>query len=175
MDHAGLTRLLLRIAGLLGIAMAIGGTENAVAERLVDGVPNGFIGILLVLLVPLGIGLLLMVKAGSITNRLVDDTSRSGSRTDMAVLEGAALCAVGWYLFAISIADGIGLLERAYLFAEVPPPPDPMRYAQIDYSGQICATAVRLLIGLTCIFASRRVVSIKDRLLTALSSAPAAK
>jgi hypothetical protein len=175
MDHADLTRLLLRIAGLFGIAMAIGNTWPClVTLTWVTGNPLDAITLLIGLLIQLSVGLLLMVKAGPIANRLLNDRSLPGPRLDITKLEGAALCVLGWYLLANAIGDSLGLLERASLLFFEAPPGSAMGNVRIDYSGQVCATIVKLLISVAFILGYRRIVGARDRLLTALSSPPAA-
>jgi hypothetical protein len=119
--------------------------------------------------------MVLMVKAGPIANRILGGSSPTSSPWDMTKLEGAALCVLGWYLLADALADGAGLLGRAYLIFQVPPPSDQMRFPQIEYSGLVCATIAKSIIGVACIFGYRRIVATRNRLLAALSSSPVAK
>jgi hypothetical protein len=170
MDYAGLTRLLIRIAGMLSIAFAVG-DRPLLLERVYDGNRDApwvmLAGAFGSIIPPVVIGALLFVLAGPITNRVFDRPASGDPRPELVGIESAALFVLGCYLLAYAILDAVYLLAKLKLY-----------YALVDtnsYSapsmlpndfGQLCRTIVKLVLALGLILFSRGVVALKDRMLS---------
>jgi hypothetical protein len=170
MDSAGLTRLLIRIAGMLSIAFAVGDMP-VVLERVYDSNQNapwvivaGAVGSILPSVL---IGAILFVMAGPITNRVFDRPADGGPRPELVGIESAALFVLGCYLLAYAILDAVYLVAKLrlyYAYIETNFPSAPSMIPN-DFA-QLCRTIVKFVLALGLIFFSRGVVALKDRMLS---------
>jgi hypothetical protein len=119
MDEAALSRLLLKIAGLVIIVFAIASAPDyvvrALSARATEGSLTGYIllGVLPVL-VPLALGALLFTFPADIVRR---STGLPASTSpDTAAAEKLAYVILGAYLLSQAIVDGAYLLGKLRLY-----------------------------------------------------------
>jgi hypothetical protein len=172
MDYAGLARLMIRLAGIMGLSSALGHMPAAMQQiynRSGEGATVIVIGALGSVLVPATIGLLLFFFPGRIANAAFDEPpAPSDRRPDTSKIEGAALFVLGCYLLCYAIFDAVYLVAKVHLyyvyvqrvgFPGAEPPIMPQDF------GVLLETIVKFIVALLLIFFSRGITALKDRIL----------
>ena len=165
MDHHALSRLLLRIAGVVVIVATLTSVPKSIVTLAVaagqDASVSPLLTAMIASLVPLLIGIALIWLPGTVANRLVDDTPASGDQGNTAAsLQAIALSAIGFYFVASALFDAVFWVARIKLYAAViesnqafegvpPVMPD-------DFAGMV-ATGVQALVGIVVLLCSKGV------------------
>lgn len=165
MDHHALSRLLLRIAGLVVIVATLTSVPKSIVTLVVaagqDANSSPLLTAMIASLVPLLIGVALVWLPGTVANRLVDDThASSGPGDTTASLQGIALSVLGFYFVAQALFDTVFWVARIKLYSAVidsngafAGTPSVM---PDDFAGMV-ATGVQALFGVVLLFGSKGV------------------
>lgn len=163
MDHRALSRLLLRIAGVVVIVATLTSVPKSVVALVVaagqDADVSPLMTALLASFVPVLIGIALVWLPGSVANRLVDNTpTGSDSSEAVAHLHAIALSVLGFYFVATAIFDAAFWLARIKLYAAVIDGSEVFagvpKVMPDDFAGMV-ATGLQALVGLVLVLGSK--------------------
>ncbi|MBD9393270.1 hypothetical protein [Acidovorax sp. ACV01] len=161
MDHRSLSRLLLRIAGVVVVVATLTSVPKSIVTLVVaagqDADVSPLMTAVVASLVPLLIGLALIWLPGTVANWLVDDTVTDKSESDTAAnLQAIALSVLGFYFVASALFDAVFWVARIRLYAAViasneafagMPPLMPDDFGSMVATGAQAVVGVLLLLG----------------------------
>ena len=165
MDHHALSRLLLRIAGVVVIVATLTAVPKSIVTLVVaagqETNASPLITAIIASLVPLMIGMALVWLPGTVANRLVDSTPTGNSQVDAAAsLQAVALSIIGFYFFASSLFDAVFWVARIKLYSAVMGSSEAFAGAPAvmpdDFAGMV-ATGVQALAGVLLLLGSKGV------------------
>lgn len=165
MDHHALSRLLLRIAGVVVLVATLTAVPKSIVTLVVaagqEANASPLITAIIASLVPLMIGMALVWLPGTVANRLVDSTSTGNSQVDAAAsLQAVALSVIGFYFFASSLFDAVFWVARIKLYSAVMESSEAFAGAPAvmpdDFAGMV-ATGVQALAGVLLLLGSKGV------------------
>lgn len=165
MDHHALSRLLLRIAGVVVIVATLTTVPKSIVALVVaagqDANASPLLTAMIASLVPLLIGIALVWLPGTVANRLVDDTPTRNSQGDTSAgLQAVALSIVGFYFLASSLFDAVFWVARIKLYSAVIETSEAFAGAPAimpdDFAGMV-ATVVQALAGILLLLGSKSI------------------
>lgn len=172
MDHRTLSKLIIRLAGLIILVNALLAVPGTIVELAGTPYPDQLIGPAIfagmAVLLPVVAGLAMVWLPGTIGNRITciqgGETIES---TEPPELEQTALSVLGLYFIAVSLIDAVYWVARARLYAAfiAAPPvhPDAPPLLPEDFAGMV-ANAAQLLIGLGVVLGRRGLAKLLVRL-----------
>jgi len=170
MNARDLSRLLIRIAGLVVIVDALVGLPESFERVQFHEASAPILDIIGMTLAPFALslcaGLILFGFAGAISDRVLVTSRLNPASTGMQAAEEIALMVLGVYVLINGIAECIYYVAKAELIAAAVHATSARAYQTLEDFAGVFAGAFRVVAGLLLIACSRGLVALRRRLLS---------